>query len=369
MSRLRSSVKPNLFLRLSWVVLIGLPGNLYAQSTSPIGEAVARQMIETWSDALVDNDIEGLALYYADPRGVTPWRERLAAARVSTANLLAIHSIRSVTDANWRQALINGEVRFTIEFWLEGHGFPLNETRNWGITNRNGYLQIAYEKKEAAPLVPPRRVEQAQFPPLAGQPGQEVQLIEPFVQPTPIVASRPQSQPTPRPAATPTLNESPISKQELINEIWNELLLRFKKSYEYRSEDMFVSCFVKRPSAALGEFRENIGGRGWMQVTRLEIDADSVKGNNLNSTFKFRYSLWGSGMERDKIVEVDCAAIKGGPGWRFARFGGELLSQPSRAPGYYPTNRMIQPLVTGPGQSMWGRLFGGGANTFPAPNP
>lgn len=99
-----------------------------------------------------------------------------------------------------------------------------------------------------------------------------------------------------------------------------------------------------------------------MQVTRLEIDADSVKGNNLNSTFRFRYSLWSTGLERDKIIEVDCAAIRGGPGWRFARFGEELLAEPARTPGYYPSNRMIQPLVTSPPQSTLGRFFGIGGN-------
>jgi hypothetical protein len=325
-----------------------------------VAEPVANQMIAAWAKALVDNDLESLTLYYAHPMAVTPWREYLATTRILQANLLAVHYVKSASDQSWGGTPLCGEVRFTIEFWLNGLDKPFNETRSWGLTNRNGYLQVAYERREKEAALPPRRVEQAQFPQLGNDPASSVSLVEPLPQPTPYTEwNRPD--PTPFPVATPTLNEGPIEKKELIDQIWNTLLLRFRKAYEYRSEDLFKKCFVKDPTGALEEFRGNIEGRGWLQVDRLEIDADSVKGNNLNCTFRFRYSLWGAGLKRDDLIEVDCAATRGGPGWRFARYGDELIAPPARAPGYYPTEDYLKPLVLPPPSSPWQRFLGGGS--------
>ena len=96
-----------------------------------------------------------------------------------------------------------------------------------------------------------------------------------------------------------------------------------------------------------------------MQVTELAIDADSVKGNRLNSTFRFRYSLWGSGMEKDKIVEVDCAAVFDGSRWQFAKFGDEVIVPPRRTSNYALPDHIVQPLLgQQQNQGFFGSIFG-----------
>jgi len=360
-ARARTTVRDSHSSRLVVIVLMlasSAPAWCQAAAPAPtVVEPVARQLIHAWAKALVENDLASLQIYYADPRAVTPWKEWLNETRVQQANLLAVHSIQSASDRAWGGSPLCGEVRFTIEFWVTGLSYPFNETRDWSLTNQNGYLQIAYERREKEPVLPPRHVERLGFPQLGGDPASYVSVVEPLPQPT-AAPRMEEMRPTPGPVATPTLNEGPIAKEELIDQIWNTLLLRFKKAYEYRSESLFKKCFVKEPDEALEEFRDKIGGRGWMQVDRLEIDADSVQGNNLNCTFRFRYSLWGAGLKRDDFIEVECAAIRGGPGWRFSRFGGEEIAPPARPPGYYPPEGFVTPLVSPPPPSPWQRIFG-----------
>jgi hypothetical protein len=120
-----------------------------------------------------------------------------------------------------------------------------------------------------------------------------------------------------------------------------------------KSEAMYLKLFVRPPVKALAEFRGRLQKSGWMAIENLAIDEESVRGNQLNATFKFRYSPWGYGLKRGDIIEVDAAATRGGPGfssgWRFTKFGDEELSAMPRAPGYYPTSMMLQSAVT-PGQ-------------------
>ncbi len=89
---------------------------------------------------------------------------------------------------------------------------------------------------------------------------------------------------------------------------------------------------------------------GWLQILDLAIDEGSVRGNQMNAQFNFRYSLWGPGLKRGEIIEVTAAATKGGqgwsPGWRFSQFGEEVILKPQRAPGYYPTQAMMQSAIT-----------------------
>lgn len=139
------------------------------------------------------------------------------------------------------------------------------------------------------------------------------------------------------------------------------MLTRYKKSYEMRSEQLYLKCFAAKPEAALEEFQDRMTKYSRLNIHDLAIDEDSVRGNQLNAQFRFRYSLWGPGLKRGEIIEVTAAATKGGqgwsPGWRFSQFGKEVIAQPQRTPGYYPTQAMMQSAITPgvPGQQPQGQ--------------
>lgn len=354
----RGRIAPTLF-RLAALAAAAVCGSADAQpAPAPltVPAPIVQTLIQQWTQALVRQDMNALRTYYADPMMVHTWEQRLGARRPLQVNLLALHEVRSATSQVYQGAPLSGEAVFTVEYWLEGVNEPLNETRVWGLTNLNGYLQIASDIKRKDPLVPPRRVEQARFPQLGQDPSAVVSLVEPLPQATPFPAAAAASIPQAALAPTPTPKDAPIPKQELIDQLWNTLIVKFGKAYEYRSERMFLDLFARRPNQALTTFRSNVEGRGWIQVTELAIDADSVKGNRLNSTFRFRYSLWGSGMERDKIVEVDCAAIFDGSRWQFAKFGDELIVPPRQTRNHSLPDHIVQPLL---GQQQRQGFFGG----------
>ncbi|MCA9412090.1 MAG: hypothetical protein KC931_07120 [Candidatus Omnitrophica bacterium] len=335
--------------------LIGVPTVQGQSSVNAIPTPIVQTLIQQWAQALVRQDMKTLETYYADPMMVHTWRQRLAARKPLQVNLLAVHEVRPATGQSWGGEPLSGEAVFTVEYWLQGIDKPLNETRVWGLTNANGYLQIASDIKRKDPLIAPRKVEQGSFPQLGQDPSTTVQLVEPLPQATPLV---PQAETQPVAAPTPTPKDAPIPKAELVDQLWNTLLVKFKKAYEYRNERLFLDLFPRRPNQALETFRDNLSGRSWIQVTELAIDADSVKGNRLNSTFRFRYSLWGAGMEKDKIVEVDCAAIFDGSRWQFAKFGDEVIVPPRRTNPPLPDS-IVQPLLgQQQNQGFFGNLFG-----------
>lgn len=361
-----------------------VPGAAIAQyQAAPVTVSpdLAGALIQGWASALVRNDLQGLAVYYADPQGVTPWKQRLAARRVTKATLVAVHGIRPAPEKSWGGVPLSGEVRFTMEFWIEGYNQAINETRVWGLTNRNGYLQIASEIREEAPAVAAGQAGQSVFPQFGNDPEPVVPPpppteLEPVpepvtesVQTSPTSPDGPQtyssgaplSQTPPSPAPTPerrrknrpplqSLNESPIEKAVLVQQLWDQLLQKWAKAHSMRSEQMFISRFVRTPGAALQEFRNRVRQHGWMKVENLAIDEDSVRGNQLNATFRFRYSLWGPGLKRNEMIEVDAAATRGGPGvspgWRFFKFNDEVLMEMPRAPGYYPNPQILNAAVT-----------------------
>ncbi|MCA9450277.1 MAG: hypothetical protein KC931_24355 [Candidatus Omnitrophica bacterium] len=325
-----------------------------------VPQPIVHTLIQQWTQALVRQDMQTLQTYYADPMMVHTWQQRLSARRPLQVNLLAIHEVRPATDQTWLNQPLSGETVFTVEYWLDGIDTPLNETRVWGLTNANGYLQIASDIKRKDPLIAPRKIEQGSFPQLGQDPSTTVNLVEPLPAATPLIPQvQGQTQTLAAVAPTPTPKDAPIPKQELIDQLWNTLLVKFQKAYEYRSERMFLDLFPRRPSEALATFNANVGSRGWIQVTELAIDGDSVKGNRLNSTFRFRYSLWGSGMEKDKIVEVDCAAIFDGSRWQFAKFGDEVIVAPRRTSNFPLPENIVQPLLGQPQrQGFLSNMFG-----------
>jgi hypothetical protein len=348
-----------------------------SQGQGTVDDQVLAQMIRGWGSALESGNMPALAVYYTDPIMIHPWQQRLQVAKIQKARLLQVHWIQPAQGRVYDGLPILAESEFTMEFMVEGFQRAYNETRLWGLTNDGGVLKVAYEMKKkdptpvsapsqpsiapslapvantiAQPAAPPAAQvavqptpmpqPQSAFPPLPGS-------NQPVVQTVPEPGTQVAENPAPKPVATPTLNENPIPRDELMQQIWDTLLTKFDKAYDYRSEQMFVRCFVKQPEQTLEMFRNDLRGKGWLQCDKIEIDASSVQGNNLNCTFRFRYSLWGPGLKRGEMREVEAAAIRGGPGWRFARFNDELLQEPARAPGYYPTNQFIQPLVS-PGQ-------------------
>ncbi len=347
-----------------WAVIVIFVSSFFCASssysqntvtTATVPTPIVQTLVQQWAQALVRQDMQTLQTYYADPMMVHTWQQRLAARKPLQVNLIAIHEVRSATHQTWQSQPLSGETVFTVEYWLEGMDNPINETRVWGLTNANGYLQIASDIKRQEALVPPRKVEQAAFPQLGQDPSTTVNLVEPLPQATPVIPPG-SIQPVGPIAPTPTPKDAPIPKQDLVDQIWNTLLVKFEKAYEYRNERLFVDLFARRPNQALSEFQTNVSGRGWIQVTEIAIDSDSVKGNRLNSTFRFRYSLWGSGMEKDKIVEVDCAAIFDGSRWQFAKFGDEVIVPPRRTTNFALPDHIVQPLL---GQQQNQGFFGG----------
>lgn len=337
----------------------------YQAAPMTVSEPVAVQMIQSWARSLARNDVQGLAYYYADPRMVEPWKQRISAAPVQAANLIAVHSIRPAPAKSWGGVPLSGEVRFTVEFNLQGYDQVVRETRVWGLTNKNGYLQIANEVREQSPEpAAPSTPSQSPFPKFGSDPAP--------VQPQPPAAPAQMAAASPAPAAevpsphvTPSLNEGPIEKAVLIQQLWDQLLTRYKKSYEMRSEALYLKCFAAQPTVALQEFRERMQKYSWLQVLDLAIDEDSVRGNQLNATFTFRYSLWGPGLKKGEIIQVNAAATRGGqgwsPGWRFNKFGEEVVLATQRQPGYYPTSQMLQRAVVPnqPAASQQRQPFGG----------
>jgi hypothetical protein len=335
----------------------------YQAAPITVSEQVAVQMIQAWARSLSRNDVEGLAAYYADPRYVTPWKERIQARRIQNASVVAIHGIRPAPEKSWNGVPLSGEVRFTIQFVIEGYGQPVNETRVWGLTNRNGFLQIASEIREKDPDIVAGQSTPSPFPqfgsdPVPAPPPQPAPPQAPVLPPmetgaAPAPPTEPvSSEPAPSTLSTvrPSLSEDPIEKAELIKQLWETLLVRYKKAYSMKSEQLYLRLFVSPPKQALKEFRERLQRSGWMQIENLAIDEDSVRGNKLNATFTFRYSPWGAGLKRGDMIMVDCAATRGGPGmsygWRFTKFGDEILSASPKPPGYYPTQAIINSAVT-----------------------
>jgi hypothetical protein len=207
------------------VSLLLFPGFSFAQyqpAPLTVAEPVVLQMIQSWVRTLSRNDIPGLAVYYADAREVTPWKERLEARRIQRATLVALHSVRPAPEKSWGGVPLSGEARFTVEFWIEGYPQPLNETRVWGLTNRSGYLQVASEIREKEPDLAPGQSSGSPFPQFGSdQPPAPPPPPAPSVadQPIAMMEMPPQPVPTPppspgvaTPSVTPSLNEGPIEK-------------------------------------------------------------------------------------------------------------------------------------------------------------
>lgn len=334
-------------------ICLALNGRVEAQyqaAPMTVSEPVAVQMIQAWARSLARNDVQGLAYYYADPRMVEPWKQRIGAAPVRAANLVAVHSVRPAPGKSWGGVPLSGEVRFTVEFMLQGYDQVVRETRVWGLTNKNGYLQIANEVREQSPeQAAPSTATQSPFPKFGSDPAPAPAQPPAASAPMPYATPEPQSSVAAAPQFTPSLNEGPIEKDKLIQDLWDQLLTRYKKSYEMRSEALYLKCFAARPNLALQEFRTRLQKYSWLQVLDLAIDEDSVRGNQLNATFTFRYSLWGPGLKKGEIIQVNAAATRGGqgwsPGWRFSKFGEEVIVTTQRQPGYYPTSQMLQRAV------------------------
>ena len=329
---------------LALVLLFSSSDPLFSQGgVAPltVSEDVALQMIASWASSLQQNDLEALSTYYADPQMVTPWRQRLAVRRVLTATPVSLHSVTPASGRSWGGTPLSGEARFTLEFHIEGHPEPILETRVWGITNRNGYLQIATEMQESRAAIAPGQRPANPFPQFGSDPAPQQMLIPP---PPSMMADAgsgtaiPETRVTAPISSDPSragyrFSETPIARDKLIHELWNGLLLKFQMAHRLRNERMFIQCFAKQPVETLAAFRQLIAGKSWLQMPVLEIDDDSVAGNNLNATFRFRYSLWGPAVNKDQIIEVDCAAVRTGNGWKFARYGAELIVEPRKTGG------------------------------------
>ena len=347
----QSALCPRLLLVVTGSLFL-VPWNAFGQYTAApvtVSEPVAVQMIQAWAKTLTKNDVAGLGLYYADPLMADPWRQRITAAPIRSANLVAINGINPAPEKMWGGVPLSGEVRFTVDFQLEGYSGIVRETRVWGLTNKNGYLQVANEMREQAPEGGTPEPQSAAFPKFGNDPAPVI--AQAAAAGTVVAVPTPAPQQTgANPLPTLTRNEAPIEKAKLIQELWDQLLTRYKKAYEMRSEQLYLKCFAAKPDAALVEFQDRMTKYGWLQILDLAIDEDSVRGNQLNAQFRFRYSLWGPGLKKGEIIEVNAAATKGGqgwsPGWRFSQFGAEVVMKPQRPPGYYPTQAMMQSAIT-----------------------
>lgn len=369
-NRITRSVVLNVFL-FSLLCVAEPSAAQYQAAPITVTEPVAHQMLDSWLKTLARNDIPGLSAYYAEPAAVGAWQQRIEARRILQTELVGIHSITPAANKSWAGVPLSGEIRFTAQFWIDGYNQPITETRVWGVTNRNGYLQIATEAREAAPQINPQAERAASFP----QFGSDQAPAAPNVVAAPPAPSPPSAPPTysaptysappaqapavepaqqtasaPAPTVTGSNKPGPIAKADLVKALWDTLLMRYKKSYEMRSETMYNRLFVRTPQASLTEFRDRMRAHSWLQIENLAIDEDSVRGDQLNANFRFRYSLWGPSLKRGEIIEVSASATKGGPGmsygWRFTQLGDEVISAPPQRPGYYPTQGMLNAAVT-----------------------
>lgn len=208
---------PRLLLLVTGILLF-VPQAAFCQypaAPMTVSEPVALQMIQGWAKTLEKNDAAGLGFYYADPLMADPWRQRMAAAPIRSAKIVAINGIQAAPDKMWGGVPLSGEVRFTIEFVLEGYNAVVRETRVWGLTNRNGYLQVANEAREQAPEGGTPEAQSTAFPKFGNDPAPAAPPPS-AAGPGPVVAAPtppPQSSAA-KPVATLSRNEGPIEKAD-----------------------------------------------------------------------------------------------------------------------------------------------------------